>query len=161
SGQLYHQLFVNDQAIAFAHSRFDPNGAASITRIARSSLPARIDQAVSELDVIAPDAVEVRLLKTRIYQVNALWLHGDEHDRLYVVSVPSFFRNVPLRELITPEQFVTALAQEEQSLRRRSRSIDEALDTLAAHRRGERMQGILTVSGDVFSVNDSSALSLS
>jgi hypothetical protein len=125
SCQLYHQLFVNGEPSAFAHSRLDWNGAWSITRIGRSALPSRIDQAVNELDTLAPESIEVRLLKTRIYHVNALWLSGEETDRLYVVSAPSFFKHLPLRQFITPVRFVEGLAKEERFLRRRNRAAEK------------------------------------
>jgi hypothetical protein len=158
SCQLYHQLFVNGEPSAFAHSRLDWNGAWSITRIGRSGLPSRIDQAVSELDTLAPESIEVRLLKTRIYRVTALWLSSAENDRLYVVSAPPYFKHLPLRRLITPEQFVEGLAKEERFLKRRNRVAEKtsasAVASLDIRERGRQvLQGILTVNQGVSRVN--------
>jgi hypothetical protein len=116
SERYHHQMLLDNVPAGFAISKPGRSPADwDVTRIAPSPFAQDVSQAIDEIDRLFPDDTPVRLLKVPAYLLSAFWLVHPvvEQQKFYVISCPAFFTFLRKGLVLSRDEFVKALAEEQ------------------------------------------------
>lgn len=83
---LWHQLFADGQAAAFAVSELDASGSIQVMAVGNGPVVEELDAAIEWVDANVPNVQDVRLVYIPRMNAVVLWLQDDSGEKIVVVS---------------------------------------------------------------------------